>query len=477
MRARALSALALVLAAVAATAAEPRPAPRPADAKRRALRAEFEGSYPREVLSVAGVEETTVVAAPAVLPLLDGERLAVWCYNGQVPGPVLRVRLGQTLRVSFENKLPVPSTIHWHGVRVPNAMDGVPDVTQPPVPPGGSFVYEFTPKDPGTFWFHPHLRSAEQVERGLYGVLVVEDEEPLPYSQDLVWVLDDWRLTADGSAIDPRFVTRGDLMHDGRWGDVTTVNGRLRPTLTVRPGERIRLRLLNAANGRVFVPDFSRLDARLIAVDGRYVGRPERNDHFAMAPGNRLDFDLVLKPEDAGRTVKIYDRFTRQPNHLATIEVRGEAVLTPSFPPPAAGHVPRWDDTAAVEPALEYTLDSRTGGEHGIEWTLNGTTHGHGARDRLVLDEWSKIRFKNVSPRLHPMHLHGQFFKVLSRGGQPVDEGFWRDTVLIEPRETIEIGLVPLDPGRWMLHCHILEHAEAGMMGVVEVKPLGTARR
>jgi FtsP/CotA-like multicopper oxidase with cupredoxin domain len=104
--------------------------------------------------------------------------LKVWAYNGQVPGPVLRVRLGETLRVHFTNNLPEETTIHWHGVRLPNAMDGVPGVTQPPVPPAGEFVYEFTPKDAGTFWFHPHVRASEQVERGLYGVLVVEDASP-----------------------------------------------------------------------------------------------------------------------------------------------------------------------------------------------------------------------------------------------------------------------------------------------------------
>jgi FtsP/CotA-like multicopper oxidase with cupredoxin domain len=133
-----------------------------------------------------GVREFELVAAPASVPLIDGRTMEFWAYNGRVPGPTLRVKLGETLRVRLTNRLPQPTTIHWHGVRVPNAMGGVPWVTQPPVEPGGTFVYEFAPKDAGTFWFHPHIRSSEQVERGLFGVLIVEEPDPPPFSGDEV---------------------------------------------------------------------------------------------------------------------------------------------------------------------------------------------------------------------------------------------------------------------------------------------------
>jgi len=165
----------------------------------------------------SAVHEFDIVAAPSSVPLLDGRTIDAWSYNGHVPGPTLRVRVGDTLRVRFTNRLPQPTTIHWHGVRVPNAMDGVPGVTQRPVEPGETFVYEFAPKDAGTFWFHPHVRSSEQVERGLYGVLIVEDREPPPFSRDELWVLDDVLLGPDGQ-IAPEFNTRHDLAHDGRWG-------------------------------------------------------------------------------------------------------------------------------------------------------------------------------------------------------------------------------------------------------------------
>lgn len=445
---------------------------------------EFEGSYPEVAEPTGVVRDVALEAAPVTLPLLDGQPLDVWAYNGQVPGPTIRVRLGERLRVTFTNRLARPTTVHWHGVRLPNAMDGVPGVTQPEVPPGGTFVYEFAPKDAGTFWFHPHLRSSEQVERGLYGVLVVEDAAPLPYSRDVVWVLDDWRIRE--GAIDPQFNTPHDLMHDGRWGNVITVNGSIDERLTVRPGERIRLRLLNAANGRVFAPDFSGLDARVIAVDGLYTARPLDPAGFELAPGNRIDLDITVPPSAAGRQISVVDRFTRRPNALASIDVsQGAAVQSPAFPSPAGAHVPPWRDTEAIAPRLEYRLAARRGGEFGIEWTLNGAAarhahdteasaadgHGHEV-SVLPRREWSKLRFVNESGRLHPIHLHGMFFKVLSRNGRPADEPFFRDTVLVHARETVDVGLVPLDEGRWMLHCHILEHAEAGMMSLLDVKSM-----
>ena len=478
---RLAAAQALMLAALAAACTHDRaepvapPAPPASPPSPAALRQEFDGSYAREAPPSRAVREWTIVAAPATVEVFEGRRLEVWSYDGRVPGPTLRVRLGETVRVTLKNQLPVPTTIHWHGVRLPNAMDGVPNVTQPPVAPGESFVYEFTPKDAGTFWFHPHVRSMEQVERGLYGMLVVEDPDPLPYSQDVTWVLDDWRLTPDGTAIDPHFATRSDLAHDGRWGSVITVNGRVEQELVVRAGERIRLRLLNSANGRVFVPDLSRFDAKLIAVDGQYVERPFNPRRFEMAPGNRLDFDITFRAEDTGRVIPIYDRWVVQPNRLARVRVLPGAGDPPDFPVPQARHLPRWAGADKLEPTLSLVLNSRLGGEFGVEWTLNDVAYAHAHHDThapysLYYDEWAKLRFTNASARIHPMHMHGVYFKVLSRDGRVADERYWRDTVLVRPRETVDVGLVPWDLGLWMLHCHILEHADSGMMTLVEVK-------
>jgi FtsP/CotA-like multicopper oxidase with cupredoxin domain len=437
----------------------------------RALTADFAAAYPETVRERGTVREYELAAAPTTLRMFDGRPLNVWAYNNRVPGPVLRAKVGERLRVRFTNHLPQETTVHWHGVRVPNAMDGVPGVTQPPIQPGESFVYDFVPKDAGTFWFHPHLRSSEQVERGLFGVLIVEDETPPAYTKDAVWVLDDWRLGQDGE-VDPNFVTPHDLMHDGRWGNVVTVNGHLREVLEVRAGERFRLRLVNTANGRVFAPDFGDLDAKVIAVDGLYAGEPMSPKGFELAPGNRVDLDITIPTGSAGRELEVIDRFTRQPIRLASVRVSGAAVETPTFPSPARASIPTWTNFDAV-PARSIVLNAERGGPYGISWTLNGVAHvGHHSMEpseELALGHFARLRFENASYRLHPVHMHGVFFKVLSRNGAPVSEPHWRDTVLVHAKESVDVGLVPLDAGDWMLHCHILEHAEAGMMTTVRV--------
>ena len=436
--------------------------------------AEFAGSYPELATPIGVVRSFELSAAPIELPLIDGKKLRVWAYNGQVPGPTLRIRLGETLRVRFTNNLPQETTIHWHGVRLPNAMDGVPYITQQPVQPGETFVYEFTAKDAGTFWFHPHVRASEQVERGLYGVLIVDDAEPAAYSRELVWVLDDWLLDQSGQ-IAPQFNTRHDLAMDGRWGNAITINGMTNTVLNVRPGERIRLRLINAANGRVFTPDFGDLDAKIIAVDGLYLRAPIPARGFEVAPGNRLDIDLAFD-RSTSAPLEISDRFSPQrPNKLASVEVDGQLVETPVFPSPASAHVPSWSDAMNAPIAHDFRLNAQQGGPFGIAWTIDGvamdTSHHQGSAPSATFKRgrFAHLHFTNESPRIHPIHLHGMFFRVLARNGARVEEPFFRDTVLIHPREQIDLGVVPMDAGSWMVHCHILEHAEAGMMTIIAV--------
>ena len=449
-------------AASSATGASAAANSAPPNAVRAAFERQLAQAYSADAPSVTSTQTFTLRAAPTSVQQFDGRMLAVWAYNGRVPGPVLRVRLGQRVVVEFKNDLPQATTIHWHGVRVPNAMDGVPGVTQQAIPPGGTFTYRFVPKDAGTFWFHPHVRGAEQVERGLYGVLVVEDRQPPDYSRDEVWVLDDWRLGKDGE-IDPRFVSRHDLAHDGRWGRRITVNGDSSQQLSVRPGERLRLRLVNTSNGRVYQPDFGSLDARVIAVDGMYTARPLPLKGFLLAPGNRLDLDIVAPKTAAGRTIAITDRFTRRHFTLAKVTVAGEPVATPTFAAPSNPNVPLWRGASKQKLDTQYVLNARRGGKYGIEWTINGKPWGQHSVTALPAGRWTRIRFRNDSGRLHPMHIHGQFFKVIARNGVAAPEPYFRDTVLVRGRESVDVALVPLDWGRWLMHCHILEHAESGM--------------
>jgi FtsP/CotA-like multicopper oxidase with cupredoxin domain len=212
-------------------------------------------------------------------------------------------------------------------------------------------------------------------------------------------------------------------------------------------------------------------------VDGLYLRAPLDARGFELAPGNRLDVDVTFR--DTSSTVhEVWDRFIAQrPNRLASIEVDGvRPGPPPAFASPARAHVPEWKDGLAEPAAATFRLNARAGGEFGIEWTINDVAfagHDHAAAPALTLarGRFARLLFVNESARLHPMHIHGMFFRLLARNGRPADEPFFRDTVLVHPRETIDVGLVPLDAGQWMMHCHVLEHAEAGMMTTLRVTP------
>ena len=241
-------------------------------------------------------------------PFFD-TKTPVWSYNNQIPGPTIRGNEGTTLIVDVFNQLKEPTSIHWHGLRIDNAMDGVPGVTQEPIRPESRFTYRLKLQEAGTYWYHPHFNAGEQLERGLKGVLIVEERTKLPWSQDLVWLLDDWRLQKDGT-IFPHFNTHHDLMHDGRWGNVITVNGKVKPEILVSPGERIRLRMVNGANARIFSQSIDGLSAKVIAVDGRPVSRFFDYRHFYLSPGNRVDLDIRIPTDAAGKTFLIFDQKT-----------------------------------------------------------------------------------------------------------------------------------------------------------------------
>ena len=197
----------------------------------------------------------------------------VWSYGGTIPGPEIRVRAGERIRRRFENALPQKSAVHWHGIRIENAMDGAAGLTQDPVPPGGTFDYDFIAPDPGTYWYHAHARSWEQVARGLAGPLIVEDTEPWAglegaASAEATLMLTDWRLQEDGTLHEESFGALHDWAHAGRLGNTVTINGAINARVPVRRGERVRLRLINAATARIMPLRLSGLAPVLIALDG-----------------------------------------------------------------------------------------------------------------------------------------------------------------------------------------------------------------
>ncbi len=278
-------------------------------------------------------------------------------------------------------------------------------------------------------------------------------------------MLDDWLLDQDQQLYQD-FDATHDITHNGRWGNIFTVNGSTSETLTAKPGERIRLRIINTSNARIYQPAFDGMEATIISVDGLRVGEPIAADDFTLAPGNRIDVDLII-PESS-TPLEVTDNFTGDSIQLAKIIVEGDPVKTPSFEYPENLTVPVWSQALGISADKTYVLSAASDAGKPA-WAINGKVFPEYDSYEMKHGEFQKIRFENDSQLLHPMHLHGQFFKVISRNDQPVKENYFRDTVLLTPGETIEIGLVPLDKGEWALHCHIQEHAEAGMMTTFDV--------
>jgi len=436
---------------------------------------------------------TLLEARPGAVQLADdgGPPLPVWTYNGRCPGPVLRYRVGDTARIELRNALAQPTTVHWHGMRVPNAMDGVPGISQDPVLPGRSFVYEFPVRDPGTFWYHPHFQSAEQLDRGLAGAIVVAEPEPPAVDRDLLWVIDDWRLDAAGE-VHESFGDLHDASHAGRLGNVPSINGRIAQPLAVRAGERIRLRLLNAANARVFALRFEGHAPRVIALDGHAVPpHPPAGGRVVIGPAMRTDLILDCGGDPGSRHAVRDDAYPRRPFTLTTIAYSGApparaappplpALPAPDLPPPdlaRAVHHELLLEGGAMGGLREALLEGRRLGirelaRRGKVWALNGVVApGHGVEPflRAAPGSTQVLRIENRTAFPHPMHLHGHPLRVLDVDGRPPPWPLWRDTVLLAPRRSMRVAFVADNPGSWLLHCHIPEHMDAGMLGVVEV--------
>lgn len=416
----------------------------------------------------------------------------VWCYSGQVPGPEIRVRQGERLRVVVKNRLAEGTTVHWHGVRVPNAMDGVPHLTQAPIAPGEQFVYQFDLPDAGTYWYHPHQRSFEQVGRGLYGPLIVEERQPILVDRDVTWVLGDWRLRSNAQISDD-FGNRMDTAMAGRVGNTVTVNGRIQDAFLARSGERLRLRLINAATARIFGLEFQGHQPQIVALDGQPVA-PHAPETGRIVLGPAMRADLVIDMMGApGETFRVIDSFYRGLEYrLLDIAYNAQAPIRTS-PLDASIRLP---DNTMPEPDLPAAqghevvlgggmmsgmMAGMMGGRrmsmedmmrHGMSWTINGVAaSGHIHEPLLTLDHNRSyvLAIKNETAWFHPIHLHGHAFRVVSRNGRPTRHREWLDTVLIPPRESADIAFVADNPGDWMIHCHVLEHQEGGMMGTIRV--------
>lgn len=435
-------------------------------------------------LSIAGPVPRALRAEPGNVQLAPEAyaKTAIWGYQGSVPGTELRVSKGARLTIAFENGLPQPSTVHWHGIRIDNAMDGVPGLTQAAVEPGDTFLYDFVLPDAGTYWYHPHNRTWEQLARGLYGTLVVEEPNGPEVDHDLVLLLDDWRLEADGS-IDESFGQMRDWSHGGRIGNWITVNGLAELKQSVRLNDRLRLRLVNTANARIFSLGLNGLTGWVVALDGQPLREPMPADRLTLAPAQRADLlaDITGGLGEEAMLVS-YERDGGYP--LASFTIGdGPRVARPA---PAA-----LDPNALTEPDLqaarpiELTMSGGAMGgmasaiyngkdtpirdlvNSGLVWAFNGVAGmPEEPLARVSRDEILRIKIVNDTGWPHAMHLHGHHFRVLQDDGTL---GPWRDTVLINRAQTREIVFAADNPGKWLFHCHMVEHAASGMMTWLDV--------
>lgn len=415
---------------------------------------------------------------------------AAWAYQGTVPGPELRVRQGEPVRITVVNKLGEDTTVHWHGIRLPNAMDGVPGLTQKPIRPGDSFVYEFTPPDAGTFWYHPHEDTLQQLGRGLAGALIVEETERIPgIDRDVLWFIEDWRLN-DKDQIAGGFGNSMEAGMSGRIGNTVTINGRVPKTVSVKSGERVRLRLVNAALARIVGLRFEGHSPVVIAHDGQPCDPYAPDDgRVVLGPAMRADLliDMTGKPDQSYRVADDYYQDLGYKLLDLVYDPREPARKPSSDPPPKlpANPLPEPDLTAAERHHIVLQGGMMGGmgmmggggmmGHGGATWAMNGMSMtGDGQPNMpplftILRGKSCVLALRNETMWWHPMHLHGHSFRVVSRNGKPNPRKEWRDTVLIPPRETADLAFVADNPGDWMFHCHVTDHQEAGMMGVIRI--------
>ena len=409
---------------------------------------------------------------------IGSQKVDAWTYNGGLPGPLIRGRVGDRLIVHFSNRLPQPTTVHWHGVRVPIEMDGVPGYSQPEVQPGGSFTYDFVLRDAGLYWYHPHVMSAAQVGFGLYGALLVDDPgEAVDVSDELVLVLSDIAFDARGVLDSPD--SGGSVgMVFGREGNHLLVNGRERPTLHVRNGVPQRWRIVNAAKSRHFRLDLAGLTFTKIGGDGGLQEYPEPFDQLILAAGERADVIVTPRPQADAPLVLLNIPYNRG---YGSVEYRdiGEVLAIdftdePAYAGPPPARITRVIDpipqTNVTDVSIAFTLAQRSDGTY--EYGIDDAPFARGRAMRAALGETQIWTVTNKTKWSHPFHLHGFFFQVLDERGQPVRPLAWKDTVNVPLERTVKL-IVRFDerPGRWMFHCHILDHADGGLMGSVLVGP------
>lgn len=412
-----------------------------------------------------GVVEVRITAAPAKVNM-NGKEVDVIAYNGSVPGPLLRLKRNQIVIIHFTNKFDEPTTIHWHGLRIPDSMDGSPRL-QTPVAPGESFTYTFEVPDPGTFWYHPHVNTYAQRARGLYGPIVVEGDYDPVYDLERVLSVDDVLFDDAGNITAPSL--SGLLTLTGRVGNVFVTNGKslaTQPKITVAKGKVERWRIVNASNARSMRLVLEGAKARFVGADAGLFTSPVAMPSQLLLPvGGRVELEVSYDTVGTARLINITPNKDGDERATLLEATVGEGSAPREITWPT---IPQAVD---VRPATsEFSMEFDYSQASTITWMINGESN---PKDPLLtVSRGATVRMTliNKTPVMdHPFHLHGQFFRV----NDPAWPGL-RDTVLVTATKPVEIIAYLDNPGMWMAHCHILEHAEAGMMAHIMVQGGGT---
>jgi FtsP/CotA-like multicopper oxidase with cupredoxin domain len=394
-----------------------------------------------------------------ILPDGDGAT-AMLGFNGSMPGPELRIRRGERVVIDVENGLEEGTAVHWHGIRLDNQMDGVPTLTQEIINPGEIHTYSFVPPDAGTYWYHSHYISHEQVAQGMMGPLIVEDDTPPDIDHDITVLLSDWQMREDGSLID-NYTNMHSASHSGYMGNFARA---FLSKSRVKIGDRVRLRLINMATNRIFPLVLSGVSGQVVALDGMPLVEPRPFLDLVLAPAQRIDLIVDVTGPVA------FDMNSRQgPYRLADLAVEGANISRQSSPImallPCDLPIPNEPTQRLTLTMMGGAMSSRHGGDN--IWAFNNVSDlPTGPFGSFKRGETVQMTMVNDTKFAHGIHLHGHhFFEVNSDGIL----GDLRDTTLVDAGKSRDIICVFDNPGRWLLHCHMLSHAAGGMRTWVNV--------
>lgn len=447
-------------------------------------------AQPSELRGANGLLKVRLDAGGGTVQI-GGRTASVLTFNGGIPGPTLRLKSGDRLGVTLHNGLDEPTNLHTHGLHV--SPEGNGDNPFVMLEPGESFDYEYQlPADhpPGLFWYHPHHHGfvAGQIFGGLYGAIIVEDAEMIEAARERVLVISD--ITLDGLGRIPAVTPIEQML--GREGELVLVNGQVNPRLVARPGERERWRVLNACVSRYLRLRLDGQRMQLLGVDSGRFGTPEPVDTIVLAPGNRADLLVTMVEGTAELATLPFDRggpggmmgTAERPRSgtsagsasLATVTVAGEPVAA-TAPDVPAQPTPRDLRGVAVTARRELTFAMAmggmvSGGGSMMSFTINGREFDADRVDETVqagsVEEWT---LRNTSPMDHPVHLHVWPMQIVESSGRTLDTALWQDVVNVPARDQIRVRIAFDDfAGRTVYHCHILDHEDNGMMGVVEAR-------